>query len=295
MIRIRLLTASLLATALSVPVFAKDEGAPNLSGVWARTTFGVELPLSGPGPLRNLTRRADGTADPMRIIGDYNSPILKPETAAAVRHAGESALKGEDYPGPSNTCWPMVPPYVYRVIGMQLLQSKDEVTILYMQDHQVRHVRINGTHPANFTPTYSGDSIGHYEGDTLVIDTVGFKVGPVAALDFYGTPYSSALHVVERYRLVDYAAARVAIERNEKEYGHPTTEQAIGVDTSPANMGLQVSFTVEDNAMFTVPWSGGATYLRAKGDWVENVCAENTNEYYAGRQTAVPQAGKPDF
>jgi hypothetical protein len=55
--------------------------------------------------------------------------------------------------------------------------------------------------------------IGHYEGDTLVIDTVGFKIGPFAMVDWYGTPRREALHVVERYRLLDHEAAKEGMER----------------------------------------------------------------------------------
>ena len=44
-----------------------------------------------------------------------------------------------------------------------------------------------------------------------------------------------------------------------------------------------------------LPWSGSATYCRAANEWVENACAENTHEYYAGKDTAVPQSDKPDF
>ena len=60
-------------------------------------------------------------------------------------------------------------------------------------------------------------TVGHYEGDALVIDTVGVKIGPFAMVDMYGTPHSPALHVVERYRLLDYDAAKDAIARNAKE------------------------------------------------------------------------------
>jgi len=189
----------------------------------------------------------------------------------------------------------MVAPYIFRVQGMQMLQQKDHVVILYMQDHQFRRVRLNQPHPARVTPTWHGDSVGHYEGDTLVIDTVGVKVGPVPILDMYGTPYSEALHVVERYRSIDYETAREAQERNEREYGHPATEQAASIDVNYKGKGLQVQFTVEDKNVFTMPWSGSATYRRAGGEWVENVCAENTREYYAGKDTAVPQSDKPDF
>ena len=59
------------------------------------------------------------------------------------------------------------------------------------------------SHPANLKPSWYGDSVGHYEGDTLVVDTVGVKVGPVSMSDAYGTPQSEALHVVERFTRVD--------------------------------------------------------------------------------------------
>ena len=75
-------------------------------------------------------------------------------------------------------------------IGMQMLQQPDKITILYSNDHEVRHVRMNQPHPARVTPSWYGDSVGHYEGDTLVIDTVGIKIGPFAMVDMYGTPHS---------------------------------------------------------------------------------------------------------
>jgi len=49
-------------------------------------------------------------------------------------------------------------------------------------------VRLNQPHPANVTPSWYGDSVGHYEGDTLVIDTVGIKIGPFSMVDMYGRP-----------------------------------------------------------------------------------------------------------
>jgi hypothetical protein len=95
-------------------------------------------------------------------------------------------------------------PFVFWNIGMQMVQQKDKVTILYANDYAVRHVHMNRTHPEHVTPSWHGDSVGHYEGDTLVIDTAGIKVGPSAMVDMYGTPHTEALPVVERYRLLDY-------------------------------------------------------------------------------------------
>ena len=272
---------------------AEPSPIPDLSGAWARTTFALEQPASGPGPVRNVTRRADGSAE--FNVGDEQSPILKPEAAAAVKRRNDILRSGVDYPTPSNQCLPMVAPYIFRVQGMELLQEKDEVLLVYVQDHQVRHVRLNRSHPSHVAPSWYGDSIGHYEGGTLVVDTVGFKVGRVAAVDQYGTPYSQGLHVVERYRLIDYEAAKAAQERLVRQTGPVATEQAASVDPDYRGKGLQVQFTVDDAQYFTMPWSGAATYRKAASGWVENVCAENIHEYYSGTETPVPRADKPDF
>jgi hypothetical protein len=290
----RLATVALLGSALAGPAHAGGASTPDLSGVWARTTFGFEMPESGVGPVRNLARRPNGSANSGMNVGDYNNPILRPETAAIVKKEGEMARAGLDIPNPSNQCRPMPPPYVLRVLDMELLQAKNRVTILYMQDGQFRQVRLNGSHPAHAAPTPHGDSIGHYEGDTLVVDTVGIAMGPAAIIDLYGTPHSDALHVIERYRLIDGQAAIAALARNEKEYGRPTTAPT-NVDESYKGKGLQVVFTVEDEKTFTWPWSSSVTYRRSTGHWEEIVCAENTNEYYGGTTTKVPEADSPDF
>ena len=75
----------------------------------------------------------------------------------------------------------------------------------------------------------------------------------------------------------------------------PATNQAAAIDPEYRGNGLQVAFTVEDPNVFTTAWSGFATYSKADDLWTENVCAENTFEYYNNRDTAVPQANKPDF
>jgi len=272
------------------PALAADNrvSVPNLNGAWARTTFAIEHPASGHGPLRDSPRRGDQPPA-------YTSPMLKPEAAKVVKERYESTQAGKPYPTPSSTCWPMVAPLIYRVQEMQLLQGKDEVTLVYMQDHEVRRVRLNAEHTANVAPTWHGDSVGHYEGDTLVVDTIGMKVGPINVIDQAGSPYSEALHVVERYRLISFEEAKAARERNVAQNGPPGTRQAAGIDDKYVGSGLQVQFTVEDPNVFNTPWSGTATYSKADEIWVENVCAENTFEYYNNRDTAIPKANKADF
>src|SRR6267142_635926 len=155
----------------------KDDSIPALSGHWGRTLFNLEDPPSGQGPLNNTMRRANGTIDDNAgRVADFNSPLLKHEAAEILRKRGEYSLTGESIPDNHNQCWPEPPPFTLTIqLEMQLLQRKDEVVLLYVNDHKVRHVRLNAPHPEHLTLSWQGDSVGHYEGDTLVVDTVGIR------------------------------------------------------------------------------------------------------------------------
>src|SRR5437660_5106364 len=218
---------------------------PDFSGIWAHLTWpDFEPPPTGPGPVTNRSRR-NGGGNTYQLVGDYNNPILKPHAAEVVKKHGEISLTRVPYPTPSNQCWPGGVPFVLFNIGMQMLQQPDKITILYSNDHEVRHVRMNQPHPAHATPTWYGDSVGHYEGDTLVIDTVGIKIGPFAMVDMYGTPHSPALHVVERYRLLDYEAAKEEEERGERgNLRLRGSDPGIARDPDYKGQGLQLEFTV---------------------------------------------------
>ncbi len=181
---------------------------PDFSGIWAHPYLtGFEPPASGAGPIVNRSRR-NGTGNFQQLVGDFTSPILKPAAAEIVRQHGEISLAGKGYPTPSNQCWPGGVPYVFWDFLMQMFQEGDRITMVYRQGNEMRHVRLNAQHPPAPTPSWYGDSVGRYEGDTLVIDTVAIKVGPFAMVDMYGTPHSDKLHVVERYRLIDLAEAK---------------------------------------------------------------------------------------
>jgi hypothetical protein len=205
------------------------------------------------------------------------------------RHA-QLGVAGIGDPNPRNQCWPEGPPFVFTNGPTQLLQQKDKITILYVYAHQVRHVRMNQAHPAEVAPSWYGDSVGHYEGDTLVVDTVGIKVGRYSMVDWYGTPHSEALHVIERYRMLDYNAAKEGFERDAKQHNHPP-----GMPVPNARgKYLQLRFTVEDKGVFTTPWTATMTYRNDPDGWEELPCAENI-QWYPGRDEDVPRASKPDF
>ena len=278
-----------------------NTSAPDFSGRWGRNSFDLEPLPSGPQPLTNLKRRPDGTGDFLQIVGDYNNPILKPEAAEIVKKRGEISISGNAFPDPSNQCGPYNPPYTFTMqLGFQMLQTKNAVTILYNQDDQVRHVRLNSAHPANLKPSAMGDSIGHYEGDELIVDTVGIAVTALSMTDHYGSPNSEALHVVERYRLIDRAEAAAAQEKHEKFIGLVGVGMnGVALPRAPladANAkGLQVELTVEDPNVFTTPWSARVTYRKQQAPWLEQVCADNPVEHYAGEWKALPKAAKSDF
>ena len=279
---------------------------PDFSGVWSHPFFpGFEPPVSGPGPVTNWLRLRGGpqrgVGDPRQFVGDYTNPIFKPAAAEIVKQHGEMELSGVGAPTPANQCWPEPLPYILASVAVQMLQQPDKIVILY--GGQFRQVRMNEPHPDRVTPSLYGDSVGRYEGDTLVIDTVGIRTDrPFAMVDVYGTPYTQALHVVERYRLLDYDAAKEGLARAAKEnFRLPPDTISLVADSDPNYRGkhLQLEFTVEDEGAFTTPWSATMTYGRPplrneRGlGGAELVCAENPRS--SGRKPAMPTADKPDF
>src|SRR6516225_4916762 len=270
------------------------EAIPDFTGLWVHALPGFEPLPSGPTALVNRSRRPNGTGNILKLTGDYTNPILKPEAAEVVKRHAELGLKGIGDPNPRNQCWPAGVPFVFTNGPTQLLQQPDKVIILYGYDHQVRRVRLNEPHPAHVTPSWYGDSVGYYEGDTLVIDTVGIKVGRYSMVDWFGTPFTEALHLVERYRLLDYESTIKAIEWAAKEHlQQDNPYNGVAVDPNYKGKGLQMELIVVDEGAFTMPWSAAITFRRSSEEWRERVCAENTHEYYAGKDTPVPHADKP--
>jgi hypothetical protein len=281
------------AALLAFPASSEPGSSiPNLTGNWRHQSLpGFEPLASGPTSLRNLSR-ANGVSNYDQLVGDYTNPILKPAAAEVVKKFGELSKAGITYPSPANQCWPEPVPFIFKTFGMEMLQEKDQVTFLYDEGPDVRRVRLNQPHSARITPSWYGDSVGHYEGDALVIDTVGTRTDrPYAMLDLYGTPYTKSLHVVERYRLISYEEAQDGLQRE------VTENRRIAGDLDPNYRGkfLQVTFTVEDEGVFTTPWSATITYRPGREPFSEAVCAENQHEYYNNGDSNVPKADRPDF
>jgi hypothetical protein len=155
------------ATAVAAGSVAR---APRLAGVWEPKTFGIMVPNA---PLSSAGQ-------------DFVS------RNAAAMQAGKIM----------QTAWVSCRPGAVSTMTMPrekivILESADETTILFEMPRMVRRIRMNASHPQAPEPGYVGDSVGRWEGNTLVIDTLGFN--GYAELDARGQPTSPRLHTVERF------------------------------------------------------------------------------------------------
>src|SRR5215831_14621269 len=293
-----LLFSTITVLMLTQSTFAADGASGMLELRWGKNAFNFEGMPSGPQPLRNLSRQPNGKANNRRLVGDYRNPILTPEAAAVVKQKGELAIAGKGFPNAQDQCRPMAPPFALAMqLGFMMMPSKGgNITIIYDQNMNVRHIRMNGIHPTNLVPSTMGDSVGHWEGDMLVVDTVAIKTDAFTSIDRFGTPQSEAMHVVERYRLIDGAVAKAQIDKYE------TSEGTVGGGDRPAGYhpdtslkGLQLEVTMDDPKVFTAPLTARVTYRRLITQWQESVCADNPVEHYEGEWIGLPKAARPDF
>jgi hypothetical protein len=144
-------------------------------------------------------------------------------------------------------CFPPGVPRIYlQPFPMEIIQTPQRVMMFFEFNHFVRQIWTDGrAHNTDLGGTWLGDSIGKWEGDTLVVDTIGFN--DKTWLDRAGHPHSDALHVTERIRRAD-----------------PQT--------------MQVDISVEDPKAYTKPWGGQLVFqLHPKWNITEMVCEDNVN------------------
>jgi hypothetical protein len=287
-----LLLGMFAAAAFVLPAWAAADGITGIQ--WGRNSKDFDAMPSGPKPLKNTNRDEKGVADDHALIGDYRSPILTPYASAIVKKKGELALAG-GFPNSRDQCRPVAPPFTFAIqFDFFILKKNDgDLTFVYHDNNEFRSVRMNGAHPAKLVPSPTGDSIGHWEGDTLVIDTVGVRVDEFTSIDRFGTPQSEAMHIVERYRPIDGARARADVARYEASEG-TIGGRVDGYDRT-AKQGLRLEVTMEDPKVFTAPLTGVVTYLPLRTGWREYICADNPVEHYKDEWVGLPRANRLDF
>jgi len=187
-----LIAATAGAALLAAVAVSADERTeadiPDLSGLWEPPGFDLAPPdKGGPGPVLNMSKNIQ------QPVGDYKNPVLQPWAAAQVKKWGDEITAGRVPDHVHTLCMPMQVPGVMTLHNAyEFLQLKDKVVILIANQAQARYVYLNVPHSKTATPSWYGESVGHYEGDTLVIDTIGLKTHPLAPLDRFGTPHTES-------------------------------------------------------------------------------------------------------
>ena len=173
-------------------------------------------------------------------------PVLTPAYAARLKAYADDQKAGKIQDSPSANC---VPPGMPQIMGqpypIEIFYKPGQVTIQIEAYQQVRHIYTDGRrHPDDPDLTYDGDSVGHWDGDTLVVDSVGFTTDTPLGLS-YGLRHSDKLHIVERMRLKDQ-------------------------DT------LEIVTSIDDPEALTKPWATSRIFKRHR-DWTiaEYVCEQN--------------------
>jgi hypothetical protein len=187
---------------------------------------------------------------PTYRMGDISNPNLKPWVKARMKKDNDEVLAGKIGFTARSSCQPGgVPGFaLFGVRPVYFLQTPKGVVIIYSGDEQVRHVYLDVTHSKNPAPSWYGESIGHYEDDTLVVDTIGLNDKTV--VDNYRTPHSAKIHVVERWKMID------------------------------DGQKLQVTYPVDDPDAFNAPWTAIRTYRRVQQAMLDEVCAENNRNLF---------------
>jgi plastocyanin len=217
-IETRTLTVNVSGTAAATRTTAATPGrVPNLSGVYNFAGGGRGGPQQ-PGPELKPGK------DSYRVV------------------------RAPDDPGPLSDCMPLIGAQAFSVpYQFQIVQNDTHVIILHEYPGVFRIIPIGGVHPEDPDPTWLGDSIGRWEGDTLVVDTIGFNT----RTELQGFKHSESLHIVERFR-------------------RPTPET------------LEWEATFEDPEVFVRPWTVTRTFpLRPDLKKIDEFICENNRDYRA--------------
>jgi hypothetical protein len=278
---------SAMAEGVSPPDFT-----PNPSAGWFSYSRVFIPPASGAGPVQpdpahrgvsNDEFRATGR-QPSLAVADLDNPILQPWARDKVRARNELVLAGKQVFSLHASCWPIgIPHFLLEPMTrpMYIVQGPKEVVMILTSFSDVRRIYLSDKHSDKVEISWYGDSIGHYEGDTLVVDTIGLD--DRTFVDGFETPHTTRLHVVERGHLID-----------------------------GGNI-LEANIHVEDPGAFTMPWDAIQRYRRfeavvaknvrslvqlatpEEGPLTEAICAENPNSFMGMPHRPVPQATAPDF
>jgi len=142
------------------------------------------------------------------------APPLKPEYMQVLERRIRAKNRGTPEADASTQCLPHgMPRLMESPYPIEIIATPGRITFLHEVAHNIRRIWLDRPHPAHPRPTYLGDSVGHWEGDTLVVDTIGLN--DRTFIDDEGSSHSTRLHVVERYRKIEGGAELELVMRVE--------------------------------------------------------------------------------
>jgi hypothetical protein len=228
----------------------------------------------GRGPIRQdpahpYHGNRDGPGQVTPHIGNTTDPVLKPWAARQMQASNVEVLNGaRGLPfSAQQTCYPGGVPEQLLTPAQPFwfIQTPEKVWMIWETDHMVRRIYMTDRHSEALRPSWFGESIGHYESDgTLVVDTVGLQ-SHLSFLDWFRTPHTDKLHVVERYKL------------------------------SADGRTLEVLVRVEDPGTFNEPLYMVRRWRKVPNQLLEMVCAENNGDHFGKNLFPIPHAEQPDF
>jgi hypothetical protein len=255
------LTAAAAQHSVRVPDFSSGEVG------WIATNPDFVAVPGGPSPTRSDPAHPyvpnNSGAQPTFRVADLANPNIKPWAKEVMRRENEKVLAGGIGYTARSSCMPAgVPGFMMFIVEpIFFVQAPKEVLMIHSGNEEVRRIYLDVPHSPNPKPSWYGESVGHYEDDTLVIDTIGFNAKTY--VDNYRTPHSEKLHVIERWKLTD-----------------------------GGNM-IEVAIRVEDPDTFNEPWSAIQRYRRVQPRSLgEEACAENNDSFF---DYHIPVAANPDF
>ena len=249
---------------------APPDFSPTAQTAWVGIGIGALLPVPGsPKPVAQdpaYPYVPNGTPgkQPTQRVSDISNPNLKQWAKDIMKKDNDEVLAGKFAFTARSACQPGGVPGFDVLLGgaLFILQSPREVTMIFSGNNETRHIRLDASHSANPKPSWYGESVGHYEGDTLVVDTIGLN--DKTFIDNYRTPHTEKLHVTERWRLIENGAK------------------------------LEIVMTIDDPDTFDQPWQALRQYDRVNRILEEDICSENNFNPF-GIDYHTPTAEKPDF
>ena len=277
-VAIAALVAGLAADALAQESAPGNAAIPALaSAQFAWLALGVDWldppPGLGRGPIRPdpaypYHGNRDGPGQVTPHIGNVADPVLKPWAAKQMQDSNDEVLSGvRGLPfSAQSTCYPGGVPeqLLTPAQPFYFIQTPREVWMIWESDHMVRRIYMTEQHAEVVTPSWFGESIGRYENGELVVDTVGLSTRN-SYLDWFRTPHSEKLHVVERYKV-----------------------------SADGGM-LDVTVKVDDPDSFNEPLYMARRWRKVPNARLEMVCAENNGDHFGRNLFPIPQAETPDF